>query len=294
MRPPAHSRSRGVRALAAAVLLAVALAGCVATPGLPSSPKRAGSLPPIVDGIGAVAGSLSGGETVTITGENLSAVTRVTFGGRKIEVTDLSNGAITVTAPHSFDYSAGPVEVELFEAGAVDPVASLVPLSYSYEVRTAVDRQLEYAFAHWKDYNTAQYGDFNPVGGDCMNFVSQTLIARGWSMTSGWHNTGGGDYSSPFIYAPAFDDWMAASPETGAVRLGMDDIDRIKVGDIVMLDWENNGFANHTQIVSLVEVVDGKTEIYMVGHNLDTIYRDLAATLAAKGPDAVAYFWSLP
>jgi hypothetical protein len=32
----------------------------------------------------------------------------------------------------------------------------------------------------------------------------------------------------------------------------------------------------------------------MVGHNLDSTYRDLVATMDAVDDDAVAYFWSLP
>lgn len=268
------------------------LVGCAALSG---PPRTAGAPAPVVHEMATVAGSLSGGEAVTITGENLAAVSRVTFGGRAATgITEVSNETVIVTVPHSIDYSAGTVEVEVFATADFDRVASTRPLAYDYQTLTAVDRQLEYAFDHWRDYNTAQYGDFNALGGDCMNFVSQTLVARGWTQTAEWFNDRGIDWASPFIYVPAFDEWMTAHPEYGAVKLGMKDIDKLKVGDVVMLDWERNGFFNHAQIVSGVEHVDGETEVYMVGHNLDSIYRDLGATVAAESPDAIAWFWSLP
>lgn len=39
-------------------------------------------------------------------------------------------------------------------------------LSYTYAAVTPVDRQLEYPFAHWNNYNLGSFGDFNVWGGD--------------------------------------------------------------------------------------------------------------------------------
>jgi hypothetical protein len=49
-----------------------------------------------------------------------------------------------------------------------------------------------------------------------------------------------------------------------------------------------------SQIVSGIEVIDGATRVLMVGHNLDTVYRDLVPTLREVSPAGIAYFWSLP
>ncbi|MDN4650061.1 hypothetical protein QCD68_17375, partial [Curtobacterium sp. PsM8] len=40
-------------------------------------------------------------------------------------------------------------------AGATTTVA--------YAEKTDVDRQLQYAMRHWSEYNTAEYGTFNPI-----------------------------------------------------------------------------------------------------------------------------------
>jgi hypothetical protein len=283
--------SRGERlrrwATTAVALLCVgALAGCVP---LIVGPRA--SIEPLafVDAMDAEAGSLTGGESVTLTGTNLADVSKVTFDGRSATLAAQDNSSVTVTVPHSIDYSPGPVEVDVFSGAR--PIATL---DYTYEIRTAVDRQMNYAFTHWNDYNLEQYGDFNDRGGDCMNFVSQTLIARGWVPNEQWFNNGGTDWASPFIYAPHFDEMLVANPQYGAVRLGMEDLDQVKIGDIVMMDWERNGFFNHVQVVSGVEVIDGRTHVLMVGHNLDSMYRDLVPTLREMDPSGIAYIWSLP
>ena len=280
---------RRIGAAGLALLCGFLVSGCVP---LISGARAALKPLAMVEALDVTTGSLTGGESVTITGSSLSDITKVTFDGRAAtELTARTNSTVTVTVPHAIDYTPGPVEVDVYASGGVNRVGTLV---YTYEIRTAVDRQMNYAFSHWKEYNLAQYGDFNDRGGDCMNFVSQTLVARGWTMNEGWYNTAGTDWASPFIYVPDFDTWLVAHPEFGAVRLGLEDLDQVKIGDIVLMDWERNGFFNHAQIVSGVEVIDGQTRVLMIGHNLDSMYRDLVPTLREQSPAGVAYIWSLP
>jgi uncharacterized protein YijF (DUF1287 family) len=165
-------------------------------------------------------------------------------------------------------------------------------------VRDAVanaDKQLGYAMAHWNDYNTSQYGDLNPVGGDCANFVSQTLIARGWQMNSQWYNhDAAADWSPAWGYVPAMDNYLRANASTlGLTEYSFDQRETIKVGDIVMFDWDDNDSLDHVQIVSSVQEIDGKILIKMAGHNIDTDYRDLDTTITVDHPGAVGHFWGL-
>lgn len=51
-----------------------------------------------------------------------------------------------------------------------------------YDSSTAVSYAHRYAF----DYNPA-YSNYNSIGGDCANFVSQCLRAGGLEMTDGWY-----------------------------------------------------------------------------------------------------------
>lgn len=275
-------------ALAAAAVLVL---GVLTAVDLSSTRIASAGPPPVLDPHPPTAGALAGGETVELTGQHLAGVTAVRFGGRDARIDEVSNGRIQVTVPNAEGYTPGPVDVSV-RAGGAELDAGF---EHRYDELTAIDRQLAYAFTHWESYNTAAYGDFNAWGGDCMNFVSQTLVARGWTPTSDWFNDAQREWASAFVYVPDFDEWMSRHPELGATRLGMADLDLLKPGDVVMIDWDGNGFFNHAQVVSAIEYRDGEPRVLMVGHNADSTYRDLQDALERYGTeDAVAYFWSLP
>lgn len=269
-------------------LAALCLTGCSMMPV--ASARLA--LAPVVVGVAVsqLEGSLSGGTVVEVTGEHLAEVTEVTIDGRAAEIVDRSASTIQVMSPPSVDWHPGSVPLLVHVEEEV-----IASFDFVYTATTAVDRQLAYAFAHWNDYNLAQYGDFNVWGGDCMNFVSQTLVARGWAPTADWFNDAQEDWAPAFVHVPSFDDWLTAHPEYGAVKLAHTDRSVAKVGDIVVFDWDADGSLDHAQVISDVHGTGDSIRIAMVGHNLDTTYRDLDAALATQGgPDAQAWIWSIP
>jgi hypothetical protein len=158
-----------------------------------------------------------------------------------------------------------------------------------------IQKQLDYALKHWNNYNTKVYGNLNPVGGDCANFVSQTLIARGWTMNDQWYNhDAAADWSPSWGYVPAMDNYFRSD----AKRLGLTEYPlnkrkKIAVGDMVMFDWNNNDSLDHVEIVSKVETVDGHIRVKMAGHNKDTKYRDLDTVMTKEYPDGVGHFWHI-
>jgi hypothetical protein len=158
-----------------------------------------------------------------------------------------------------------------------------------------IQKQLDYALKHWNSYNTKVYGNLNPVGGDCANFVSQTLIARGWTMNDQWYNhDAAADWSPSWGYVPAMDNYFRSD----AKRLGLTEYPlnkrkKIAVGDIVMFDWNNNDSLDHVEIVSKVETVDGHIRVKMAGHNKDTKFRDLDTVMTKEYPDGVGHFWHI-
>ena len=160
-----------------------------------------------------------------------------------------------------------------------------------------IQKQLDYALAHWNDYNTKVYGDLNPVGGDCANFVSQTLIARGWTMNDDWYDHDAGeDWSPAWGYVPATDNYFAANAKSlGLTEYPFDKRSKIAVGDIVVFSWAGTDEYDHVEIVSKVveTTVDGKKhiDIKMAGHNKDTKYRDLDDVLDKEYPGASGHFW---
>jgi hypothetical protein len=208
--------------------------------------------------------------------------------GTDLEVA--GDGSVTVVAPRSADYEDRSADIQVMAGDA-----PLTTATAAYAAETPVDKQLQYALAHWDSYNLAEYGDFNPSGGDCVNFVSQTLIQRGWEMTTEWHNRGGGsEWTYAWIHVPTFDKWLAANAAAlGVTRLELADRDRLKVGDIVIFDWNRNASGDHTQIISAIEPKEGGNVVKMVGHNLDNDYRDLDETITTEHPGAEVHFWSV-
>jgi hypothetical protein len=276
---------------------------------------------------------LAGGVTVTVAGTGLAEVRGVTVGGIAARDVRASATKVTFTAPHQAMYTPGSADVALFttavepspsanrssdgngsaandgQAGATQDQATATPTptaapvpdastavatsTVAYAALTDVDRQLAYAMRYWSDYNLAEYGTMNPIGGDCANYVSQTLVARGWQQRSDWYNrAGGAQHSATWTYCPAMDPWMTANAaEFGLTRRSLDERSKVRVGDIVFYDWNDNQSPDHVTIVSEVFTEpDGTVRIKSASHNQDGPYRDLDEMITVQHPGGTAWF----
>lgn len=293
-------RKRRIAVVAGIVAIAAVVAGCateVSSSGsLGDRPQPSVSAAPAavsqVSGLEPATGSVSGGATVSVSGTGLTDATAVTVGGiPATDVTVTDDTTLSFVVPAAVNYQPTAADVVVLEGET--PVGSGVP--FTYAVETGVDAQMAYAMTHWSAYNEAEWGNLNPVGGDCANFVSQTLIQRGWEQSKTWFNKGAGaDWSSTWGYVPAMDDWFASSKGPEATRLSLDERDKVKVGDVAMFDWNLNDTPDHVMIVSKVFVEGDKTVIQLVGHNKDFDYRDLDNTITVEHPGGNAWFWSIP
>ena len=304
VRRPSRIRVGSRRIVAAAVIACSALlwAGC-ASPSTPTATRPQPTSTPTPSAVSAVtavspaSGSVTGGTTLTITGTGLADVTDVTVGGiPATDVTVTADGTVTAVAPAAVDYQ--PADAAIVVSAAEKALSQPKALTHSYAVVTGVDAQMQYALAHWDDYNEAEWGNLNPVGGDCANFVSQTLIQRGWVQNSTWFNKNAAattaDWSPAWGYVPAMHDWFASDNGPDVTRLNLDQRDQVKIGDIGMFDWNNNDIPDHVMLVSSVKVVDGVTRIGFASHNLDGPYRDLDVAITDEHPGGNAWFWSIP
>ena len=123
--------------------------------------------------------------------------------GFEHEITlDIKNGFYTVTDDNikndEFIKSDKAVNASSKMSG-IEPVGDLSdvapsPCEYVYNA----DKAVEYADSYALSYNPS-YGDYNALGGDCANFVSQCLKAGGMVMTDGWYWRSYWDVSSSFI-----------------------------------------------------------------------------------------------
>lgn len=211
----------------------------------------------------------------------VGSVALATSGGDRSSTAD-SRSASTASATPSATPTASAEPRETPEATA-EPVA----------VDAAVQAQLNYALTYWSDYNTDAYGVV--TGTDCVNFTSQSLIERGWTMDDAWWASGTGsdfDFSSPWVSSTAFMNYIADSGR--ATALTDDQRDQVKLGDVVQFDWDNSGDRDHTAIVSKIEGSGEDIVIYYAGHTDDTDYRSVDYAITEKHPGGTAYYWSIP
>ena len=73
-------------------------------------------------------------------------------------------------------------------------------ITSAYDANSAIS----YADKYWSNYNS-NYSNYNSIGGDCANFVSQCLVAGGMQMTNGWYwysysNRSASWASCPYMY----------------------------------------------------------------------------------------------
>jgi hypothetical protein len=210
----------------------------------------------------------------------VGSVALATSGGSRTPTADSTPTTASASATATPTATADPRET---------PVATAEPVA----VDAAVQAQLNYALTYWSDYNTDEYGVV--TGTDCVNFTSQSLIERGWTMDDAWWASGTGsdfEFSSPWVSSTAFMRYMADSGR--ATALTDDQRDQVKLGDVVQFDWDNSGDRDHTAIVSKIEGTGDDIVIYYAGHTDDTDYRSVDYAITEKHPGGTAYYWSIP
>nr|WP_203689268.1 amidase domain-containing protein [Streptomyces sp. SID12488] len=145
-----------------------------------------------------------------------------------------------------------------------------------------------YAEKYWSTYNTA-YPNFNGhgAGGDCTNFVSQSLKAGGWKHAPGYVY----DYTKWFGNADIQSDsfvgvnewsWFAQnSKRTTSLAY----VYQMDVGDVLQMDFEKDGSKDHTMIVTYRSA---QGVPYLTYHSANT-YRRSVASIIASEPNAYYY-----
>ncbi|MGF1429278.1 amidase domain-containing protein [Kitasatospora sp. LaBMicrA B282] len=147
-----------------------------------------------------------------------------------------------------------------------------------------------YAEKYWHNYNPA-YRQFNGAGGDCTNFISQSLRAGGWQFAGGWAS----DYDHTWWYSatnPATQSWSwngvnewswYALSSKRVTNLA--DVYQLGVGDILQMDFDRTGSKDHSMIVTYRSPAGMP---YVTYHSTNTLNRSVAS-LVAIFPDSLYY-----
>ena len=159
----------------------------------------------------------------------------------------------------------------------------------------AVAAQLEYVRDNWQSTSSEQFGFIDE--NDCVNFTSQSLLARGWQTDDEWWYSDDGDpWSHPtaWISSTSFMEYLEDHPER-ATALTDGQREQVKVGDVVQFDWDDSGDRDHTGVVTSVTTeADGSITILYAGHTDATWDRSVDWAITEHHPGGVAYYWSIP
>ena len=182
----------------------------------------------------------------------------------------------------------------LFTAGCSPIHEPNISSSVDRGQSSAVEAQISYAKAHFKTSNGSAFGDLG--GTDCVNFTSQTLLARGWSMTPEWFfkATSSEPYSRAWISSTAFRDYLDTKPEL-AKAMTWAQRDEVVAGDVVQFDWDDSGDRDHTAIISGIthDEKTGERVLLVSSHSPSAFDWPIKEVLAEQPGETAVYFWHL-
>ena len=134
-----------------------------------------------------------------------------------------------------------------------------------------------YAYAWWNKRNPKYY-NFDGIGGDCTNFISQCLCAGGYKMS---HNKTGWYYYSPSSRSPSwtgveeFFNFLTKNTHDLGPRAKVVGIDQIEVGDVVQLS-QNSGRFHHTLLITKILGAKTLDNILITCHTRDFVNKRLS------------------
>ncbi|MFF0158045.1 amidase domain-containing protein [Streptomyces sp. NPDC005263] len=142
-----------------------------------------------------------------------------------------------------------------------------------------------YAEKYWKDYNAA-YRRYNSVGGDCTNFLSQSLFAGGWKQVTSSTE----DYSTWFSNTSESDTWIGVNEwswftQTAKRTTALPNAYQMDLGDVLQVDFDKDGSKDH----SMMTTYRSSSGVpYLTYHDTDT-YRRSLSSLIASYPNSAYY-----
>ena len=141
------------------------------------------------------------------------------------------------------------------------------------------DRQkaVEYAYNFWNKRNPRFY-NFDKLGGDCTNFISQCLFYGGIEMNfskNGWF------YSSLNSRAPAwtgvdeFYNFLITNTSQIGAKGRPTDLSQVEVGDVIQMD-QGRGYFHHNLLIVNIGRDRSPHNIFIACHSADAFNKKLS------------------
>lgn len=133
------------------------------------------------------------------------------------------------------------------------------------------ERAAAYA-AKWAYNRNPRYYDFEGIGGDCTNFVSQCIYSgtgvMNYTPTYGWYYIAIDRRTPSWTGVTYLYDFLTSNEGVGPFGREVD-IDHVQLGDVVQLIIEKEDW-QHTAVVTHIHNTPSPRNIYVSSHSYDT------------------------
>jgi len=136
----------------------------------------------------------------------------------------------------------------------------IVSLPVSADDRYNATAAAEYALTYWENYNT-NFSNYNSIGGDCANFVSQCLLAGGMQMNNDWYWYSYSNKSSSWTGALSIKKYLV--DKLGYELISYPSANQIDIGDVL---WYDEG----AHVAICTEIINGIPWVCAHNKNLHT------------------------
>lgn len=145
------------------------------------------------------------------------------------------------------------------------------------------NREKVYEYAkRWAFGRNPKYYNFDPVGGDCTNFVSQCIYAgcnqMNYDKNNGWYYINGNNKSPSWTGVEFLYEFLITNKEVGP-RGKEITINALEIGDVIQLSFDGNNYVH-----SLVVVKNGNSvnNTLIAAHTNDAFGKVLSEYGATK------------
>lgn len=134
------------------------------------------------------------------------------------------------------------------------------------------------AYAHqWAFLRNPEYYNFDPVGGDCTNFISQCIYAgtgiMNFTPTYGWYYINLNQRSPAWSGVEYLHRFLISNKEEGPFGEEVFPA-QLMLGDIIQLSF-TPGLFSHSLIIVQIGSLPAPDNILVAAHTLDSDYRPL-------------------
>lgn len=138
------------------------------------------------------------------------------------------------------------------------------------------NRQKVYEYAKkWAYGRNPKYYNFDPVGGDCTNFVSQCIYAgyeqMNYNINNGWYYINGNNKSPSWTGVEFLYNFLITNRNLGPQGIETN-INEIKIGDVIQLKFDNN----YTHSLIVIQNGEKTDDTLVAAHTFDTFGKRLS------------------